>query len=212
MPRLITAVSFPRSGHHLLVNALGRYFSDDMTFDSNRKAAFTAGELVYCEHYSHCRRVPCGDPRTNFQKNHDFQLRLGQEEQGVYLVQIRDPMPAITSRFELEVARGRIQNSRQRWEEFAPRNVEYWRGFRHKWARGKTSFSRLIIDYDDLITDPASWVRAATKYFSPEHTPDEDRLRRVIESLDVGRKSEVESFRFHDERQFTSWKANAWRD
>jgi hypothetical protein len=212
MPRLISAVNYPRSGHHLLVNALARYFSDDLTLDSNRKAAFTAGELAYCEYYSHCRTVPCGDPRTNLQKNHDFQLRLGQEEQAFYLVQIRDPMPAITSRFELEVACGRIQDSRQRWEEFARSNVEYWRGFRHKWVRGKKSFSRLIIDYDDLITDPASWVRAAVGYSSPGHTPEEGRLGRVIESLDVGRKSEVESFRFHDEGQFTSWKANAWRD
>ena len=62
------SISFPRSGHGPLHNALKRYFGD---------------RLVYCDaqnqrgRHCGCRSVPCVNPMTNFSKNHDFDLKKG---------------------------------------------------------------------------------------------------------------------------------------
>lgn len=74
--RKVQSTSFPRSGHHLLVNCLLAYYGETPYVQK------TSGEIiipeligswnfVYCEYYNHCYQVPCAHPATCFQKNHD---------------------------------------------------------------------------------------------------------------------------------------------
>ena len=93
-------VSPPRSGHHLLTNYLFKYFSDDPDFadlngdDTRRRAQdiIAAGPLWYCEHYHHCRCIPCVDPRVNLMKFHDRGARSRRDRFSHAIVQLRNPL------------------------------------------------------------------------------------------------------------------------
>jgi hypothetical protein len=73
--RKIPCVSFPRSGHHLLGRCLKQYFGRDFHYCPNvfRKAHFK-------------------DPKTNYQKNHDFDLSLPNTRAWYYVIQYRHPL------------------------------------------------------------------------------------------------------------------------
>src|SRR4030042_821818 len=82
--RKTVCVTFPRSGHHMLVRLLTRYYAGELgpLQDSPKiqklaaKHHYRAGKLCYCEYYDHCRTVPCSDTNTNFQKTHALDLKL----------------------------------------------------------------------------------------------------------------------------------------
>ena len=80
--RNIQNITFPRSGHHLIERCIESLFLE---------------EFHYCDYYRHCRQIPCSDPKTTFQKNHDFKLSLSQDKRFHYLVQYRNPLQAIAS-------------------------------------------------------------------------------------------------------------------
>ncbi len=74
---IIQGVSYPRSGHHLLVNCLLAYFGENPYFQRT-DGIKPIGQLLgawnfnYCDYYHHCNQVPCSHPATRFQKHHDY--------------------------------------------------------------------------------------------------------------------------------------------
>ena len=94
MERVI-GVSWPRSGHHLLVRLLTLYFGE--TFR-------------YCDFYGGvdncCKTAPCTRADIHLAKSHDFDLALPQIADRKYLIQYRDFVPSVVSNFELHVRNG----------------------------------------------------------------------------------------------------------
>ena len=122
--RKVINVSFPRSGHHLLVNLLLKYFSKNIDYQNTEdikkqtqfKEVIPAGEFIYCPFYKHCQMTPCSDRRTNFQKNHDFGLKLNKESSYKYIVQYRHPLECLVSWYKLKAYQK--EDSLETWIEF----------------------------------------------------------------------------------------------
>lgn len=170
----VANVSWPRSGHHLLIRLLGLYFGR---------------RFGYCErygpskrgHFDCCGAFPCekrGLVTTS--KNHDFGLESELPEAMPLIVQIREPLAAITSDFELYVANGN-PDTPARFEEFAMHRARVFRRFCRKWVAAERP-NRLVIDYDDLMTRTESVLEAAIARYG-ETTVDRERLRTVIGSI-----------------------------
>jgi hypothetical protein len=193
----VTFVSFPRSGHHLVMTGLGRYFGADRDFYSNAADAggpvstFQSGPLRYCEYYTHCRSVPCANPETNMQKNHDLSLRLPLES-GRFLVLHRAPEPAIASWY-------RVVHSTSLFWRFLPRFASsalfrklkylYWKGFMEKWVRPSHPVDRfLILRYEDILRQPMEVFRSIIRFCDDSGDDiNEEKLRLVTDSLGLPR-------------------------
>ena len=165
----VTGVSLPRSGHHVLANALQCYFGPQFT---------------YCEGYhvsECCHQSPCASGAT-FTKTHDFSLGIDIRDSATYLVQMREPGPALVSDFELSCATGFATDTRDGFVEFAKDRVRYYKGFYEKWiAPGKFE----TIAYADLVHYPFEVLRRAVLMFEPDKPVSEARLRFIIQMLGI---------------------------
>ena len=107
----ILCITIPRSGHCLLLNLLLKYFSGNMKYPEIQglntpimcKETLSAGDLHYCEYYNHCRKIPCIDPHTNFQKNHDYDLSLENNPNYNYIIQFRHPVEVFISWYKFRI-------------------------------------------------------------------------------------------------------------
>ena len=200
--RKVQGVSVPRSGHHLLQSYLTHYFSRDPHYLDDPKryvqdGYIRVGKWSYCEYYAHCRQSPCRDPSTLFQKTHDFTLDVPYRADQWYLVQTRQPLPAIISHYRLAIARGLRKDSRFQWWRFFHSQLAYWKQFQAKWVSPNYP-NVLVLHYDDLVTDPNKAVRETLSFIAPDDTVDEDWLRQLVAARETyNRKSEVSQFKYY---------------
>lgn len=147
-------VSYPRSGHHWLVCMLKTYFGDS---------------LHYCEYYTDPEHAMAVCPETNCQKTHDFYLDEPRSPEFRYVVQFRNPEPAIHSWYRMERDAGRSDDFR----EFFRHKMSFWLDFRNKWARDDwpTDVPRLILHYEDLRAGPINSL-AKVIHFIQDAEPD----------------------------------------
>ena len=211
----ILFISFPRTGHHRLVELLLKYYADDPATVETSKAALDVhrgllrgGDLTYCEHYSHCKTVPCPDPATTLQKSHDFGLKIDAPPDQKCIVAVRNPVESLASLFRFYVDQGKqnpdyrgwvdflhrrmgprgfvhrclnvLRESRLglRWRAGKLRRVREWRGLYQKWLVQHRS-RRLIVRYADLVADPASVLREAIGFITPDNTINEQRIASI---------------------------------
>jgi hypothetical protein len=179
----------------------------DASFDSRSietkrdMSYFSCGDLVYCEYYNHCRQSPCSDPRTNFQKNHDFGLKLPILPNQHYIVQYRSPYPAIISRYKLEVeVFGTVEDSARNWATYLEKKFEYNKKFHQKWLSREDNPLLHKLKYEDLIANPFDEMRKVLSICNPRESVQERRLREVIERLDVEPKNSASSFKYYSVR------------
>jgi len=191
LKRHVQGVSFPRSGHHLLVDFLQHYF---------------ACRFVYCEYYHTCHQLPCANPANNLQKNHDFDLNLPTDGAGDYLLQYRHPLYAVTSNYFLHLSgephRGEPFEAGKEpiriWHEFAVRDVEWWKVWMRKWILGNDNPRVWTLAYEDLLHHPVEMLSAAAEYLCPSHTADRQRVEFLVEQLQVRAKHALTDFRHFD--------------
>ncbi len=196
----VACISFPRSGHHLLINGLLKYFSKDPTYpnieDSTRcKNILQAGELFYCEYYDHCRNHPCSDYRSNFQKIHDFNLDLicKIEKQ---IVQIRHPIESIISYYKYHYGENLLE--KEHWIKFALEKADYWKGFVKKWVIENSSSKLLVISYSDLLDKSLETFENILYFIAPKDKLRKAYLKKVIASLDISKKNTIDKFDHYD--------------
>ncbi len=190
----IQGVSFPRSGHHLLVQMLKVHFAEKKERYPAEGMATTAahaivGPFSYCEYYRCCRERPCKHGAT-FGKSHDFCGRELEPDPDVrYIVQIREPEWAIESHYELR--RGRA------WKPFAAEWARSWNKFVRKWIVPNHE-NVLVVSYRRLVEVPSftfaavldwmgvpdeSQVFVAPKYRRTEITQDVAEVLAITKSL-----------------------------
>lgn len=169
-PPYVMGVSWPRSGHHLLVRLIRHYYG----------ASFT-----YCSFYGArdcCGKTPCRSPQVQFSKNHDFDGTLPQHARQTTLIQTRAFTPSVVSNFELFIRQGG-DDSQTSFARFASAEFTRYRAFQDKWVTSSFGRSQTVMCYEDLLTQPRAQItRALALFGTPE--PDPARLSAAIAQVD----------------------------
>jgi hypothetical protein len=188
--RGVQGVSYPRSGHSLLVQFLKNYIGP--TFH-------------YCEYYTGCRKWPCVNKDNNFQKNHDFGLSLPICRDRPLLVQFRSPLYSIASNFALLAEQAPDRFTLAGWERYALVSITAWRQWVHKWVLCLDHRDALILDYDKVVNEPTDHLSRVLLFFGIR--PEPVRLQSVVEQLRVRRRRSAHEFPFYDS-DFLRWVEN----
>ncbi len=200
----VCGVSFPRSGHHLLVRILRGYFGEG---------------FVYCEFYKKdkdcCRESPCVRTNaTHFSKNHDYDASVVVKPGHTYLVQYRKFQDSLVSDFELHVRHIGIDTADE-FREFAEWKLASYKLFMHRWATVEVSNTQTaLLSYEHLTSDPMGVMQKILPLFAPGNPIDQNHLASVIANtsqvtVNEGRKIEatqkgvmasrdVQAFRYYD--------------
>lgn len=140
-------VSFPRSGHHMIAQALQRVFDRKLKYREPYKDGH-AGEW-------------------DLIKSHDFTLGQPMLRSMQYLVLVRNPLNSIISRMAQIRKEGRaLPPGEPSMREFR-QQFEYWRKFVWKWViNGPTH--RLVITYEGVLADPRRNLEGIARYLTDE--------------------------------------------
>lgn len=181
--RKVQCMNYVRSGHHLLVRCLKSYFPD----------------FRYCNKYHYCKTSPCPDPRTTFQKNHDYKIEILPD--WLYLVQYRYPVSSLISHFKYRVEQHQnIEDTLEAWEDYAQQGMKMWADFARKWVNAQESPMILRLPYEQLVEEPMTALKTVYSYFTPEEELDEQRISEIICEQDISMKNTPEKFKYfnHD--------------
>jgi len=198
----VQGVSFPRSGHYILVDCLKRYFEsyrECLLYGEEGVMLPPAkpGQFSYCEWYTTCRQFPCKDPATTFQKSHDFDLQLPILENQKYIVQWRHPVHALMSYFFLWSTSVQQEPSQELWNTFFFETLSYWKEFYDKWVRSAATSDRyLICSYEALMREPVHVLSGVVRMFRLHETPDQKRLEQIVFILDIRERHAWKTFPF----------------
>lgn len=168
--RRLFNVSFPRSGHHFVEEALRRYFGPS---------------FAYCGFYDHCSSTPCAAPETVFQKNHDLWLDTPILEGESYLILLRHPYPALQSYFDLYLEYGWLPeelDTLEVWRDWLGFGLVYWLRLLRRWVLGGPP-GRFVLSYEDLASSPHSALGAIVRLMAPAHLPALGRLHDIVAAL-----------------------------
>lgn len=205
----VANVSWPRSGHHLLVRLLIGYFGPRFGYCEYHGPSATK-EWPCCGHF------PCRKRGTiSMSKNHDFELDSPIPTDVPIIVQWREPLAAIQSEFELAHKAGHPDTAAA-FAIFAEKRAAKYRAFVGRWLESPIE-GRLGVEYDELVTDPWSILTSALALWG-ELEPEPGRLASAIASVPhvsvqnrnvvvrdqagVRAERKVEDFRYYDEALF----------
>ena len=132
-------VTFPRSGHHWLIELLQERLGDKI--------------FLYTEHYTDGgKTLETGYPGVNVQKTHDFDLEVPKVSWYRHVVQVRRVQDCLKSWRKLEESRGPVP---PRFEEQKTHFYGLWVS---RWIVEDVP-GRLIVRYEDLVKDTDRWLK-----------------------------------------------------
>jgi len=237
----IQCIAYPRSGHQLLANLLLKYYSRDLEYPNTddinvftkgiNDTVLEAGAFNYCEFYGHCNRVPCTDPRTNFQKNHDLELNLAKDKSNRYIIQYRHPVEAVVSFYKANILRKErfgqgSEDSWQGWFDFIedsnfkrkigfwrripyrsiPGRILYWKLFVKKWIGAQKVPNVYYLSYADLINNPVGKLKEVISFINLSVSTDIDFIEQVVfkQGIHGGRNTgeKLKKFKYYNESFF----------
>lgn len=144
----VANVSWPRSGHGLLVRMLRA----------------TLGEgFGYCEFYGPrrqpgsgcCDAFPCRRPGIHMSKQHDAFGRAELPPGWPLVVQSRAFLPSVVSHYEYALARNEVADTAAGFRAFAEGRLAPWQRFRAKWIETPRE-PRVVLRYEALTADPVA--------------------------------------------------------
>jgi hypothetical protein len=188
--RKVLCVTFPRSGHGVLAKLLKAYFQD---------------KFRYCEYYRCCHRIPCVHPETNFQKIHDFQLKVENNPSNFYIVQYRHPLESITSLYRKSLERGWYdikEDTKEEWIRFFKREIIFWKKFINKWVINNHNPNTYYLRYNELIAQTAIKLKEVIVFINPEITIELSRIEKIVAEIGMGVKNRIEDFKYFNKREF----------
>lgn len=198
----IIGVSWPRSGHHLLVRLLTLYFGPSFR---------------YCDYYGGiegcCKSVPCTRlGEIHFTKSHDFDFTLPQIPGRKYLIQYRAFLPSAVSNYELFLLRQpRDVDSVASFVSFVSSQFTAYRTFTRRWVTSGFAQGQLVLRYEDLIDDPHAGLARAVQWFAPDTTPDEGRVAAAVaevsgEKVEAWKVQPLAKAGVHDPRDLSDFR------
>ena len=203
----VIGISWPRSGHHMLVRLLKHYFSSEFTY-----CPFY-GKIPDC-----CKSIPC-DNGMAFTKNHDWKLKTAQLSGAKYLIQYRSFLPSTISNFELHLKNGNGEDSAEGFRRFSIRELQRYTIFKEKWVYSKFASRQCTVLYDEFVTSPCDHLERVVRFFAPGVPVNKDRILQTVRTTDpitiengiekeftgkgVSPARTIESFRWFDSDFFT---------
>jgi len=142
--RKAICITFPRSGHHLLLRGLFTILPEHLVYSEGYKSQHN---IKNCE---------C----VNFQKEHDLDLDHEIDEQYGYIIQSRNPTDAIRSWYRQAVQYEELETP---WEEFEKQKREYHQKWINKWIMGRPKDS-LVLTYGELTDNKQAAVMRVANY------------------------------------------------
>lgn len=150
-------ISFPRSGHHYLVNILKAYFGCKLKYCEYYTCAFcNKGKEKY-----HQRIKKAVEQGTNLFKQHDFQNDILSNKPILwivrknlpyqYVVLYREKVPAIISWFEMYCRSQKLKFSENDWYDFWNKASDFYNKWIKKWVDNTEGGQYLILQYKDLL-------------------------------------------------------------
>ncbi|WP_217639326.1 hypothetical protein [Salinihabitans flavidus] len=177
-------ISWPRSGHRMLVGLLKLYFGKSFGYCNFHSGKPSVEDISTC-----CKQIPCKHAgRIMLTKNHDFDLSVPQLEGEKYLIQYRDFAPSVVSNFELFVRNGN-EDSVLSFRKFVSNQFSRYLDFVNKWVHSPFAQDQLVLNYGTFLDDPHGELQRTIRYFDPEAEPDTDRIAQAIAEVD-GQKIE----------------------
>lgn len=178
-PSPIIGVSWPRSGHHMLVRMLQLYFRCDFGY-----CDFYGGKPWVDEIETCCKQIPCRHAgRIWLTKNHDFDLDLAQIEGQRYLIQYREFAPSVISNFELHVRNGGADTPLS-FRKFASGEFSRYLGFIERWVHSDFARDQLTLNYTTFLSDPQTELARTVAFIRPDMAIDTHRIAQAIENVD----------------------------
>lgn len=181
----LLCASYPRSGSQFLVD--------------NLRAAI-GPQLRWCEGYSEAFD-PIGH---NMLKTHDFNLTDQPPTGWGVIVQVRNPLHAVPSYFDVQLKYG-VEDTYEAWREFARPAFIYWAKFVRKWVLN--SHTELVIQYRDMHEEPGRYVEHVAWLLT-------GRSGCLPPTIETRAPSEGQDFRYYkkeDFRQLVALCANEMR-
>lgn len=167
-----TGVSWPRSGHHLLVRLL---------------QSVLGARFGYCQHYhtsaACCGQLPCRHPAVHLSKSHDFDGALPRDPGRRHLIQWRAFLPSVVSDFELVVRAGG-EDSREAFLSHASHRFGAWLAFQRRWVLWGQEQGQLVLRYEELIADPGAALARVLKALAPGRVFDRAHVARALARVD----------------------------
>ncbi|MBW3019667.1 sulfotransferase [Candidatus Woesearchaeota archaeon] len=203
-------VTFPRSGHHLLMNLLFKYYSKNPNLSNlgiiECKKIIKAGNLSYCEYYQHCSKrfntlTPCPD-NPSIQKYHDnmgpnLNKKVKSLDENNIITQYRDAIPTIISFYNMWLGRS-TKDNKDYWEQWLIKYVRLWKNWTKRWVFNNSDY--LKIDYNDLINNTESTLEKIINNIEPEHKINKELLKKVINNSDVNIKRDISKFKYYSSK------------
>lgn len=197
-PKYVQCISIPRSGHHLLVSFLFKYFSMKKKYEN----------FEYCNKYNTCKTCPCSCENGNvvFQKNHDLGPSFPDVEYDRkmrYIFQYRkDIVSQIISNFKLiyeKRSKKELEtlDTREHWEKAALNGVKYYNRVIEKWYIDKKPNVHLIA-YEDLVLNPNMEILKALSFFIDKGDIDKDLISKIVEKQNIEFKNKKEDFKYYN--------------
>ncbi|WP_440618836.1 hypothetical protein [Candidatus Pelagibacter sp. HIMB1493] len=180
---MIIFASFPRSGHHFVINTLSRVYKN-ISYCEKYKCEDQLGNKIDCAgkdlHLSQRQICKAG---KRIQKTHDFLLNepIIKKEGVKYFSLIRHPVPAIISRWKLNevslIKRNPNIDKKIIWEEFFKKQIKYYDGFIKKYIIDASHILKKdnnilkFANYEDITSDHET-LMATLNYFMDENSID----------------------------------------
>jgi hypothetical protein len=119
------------------------------------------------------------------QKSHDFGFRDTDQLKGKYLIQYRSPIPRLQSNYDLAVARGSVEQSKDSFAAFAERETLYFINFYQKWVV-VPRLNAFAVAYEDLIAQQERTLTAVIGFITGDSGVDAAALARALAAAPVG--------------------------
>jgi len=203
----IRAITYPKSGQHLMFEVLLKYFSKNIEYNSSSRRLnggqmLQAGKFVFCEKNIHCNQTPCSEPATNFQVMHNCNKFWYDHPEVNYLFLYRNPIYCI-----LSLANHGVEDSYTAgWKEMDylvqfSKKIKEWKEWAYKWVIGNTCKNVLNVLYEDIIKNPEKEFTKIIKYIEPDKEINIEHLKEVIKFMKIEPKHQLTNFKYYKEME-----------
>ena len=187
----------------MLIKLLANYYAKECVLEDPEclpgviTPFISAGDFVYCEYYTHCKEHPCTRPETNFQKSHDFKLTFKNKTNNFYIIQYREPISQLISRYKFLCKTNRLLRKEEAWRRFFKENINYYSKFIKKWIKTNQNQNVYYLKFENFISDPTKKVKEIILFQDPRRKIDRISLDRAI-GYEKIINNEHKDFKYYD--------------
>lgn len=210
---MIIFATFPRSGHHFIVNNLSK-IDKNISYCEKYRCENQFGESINCSG----KKLPwfyrqiCRSEKK-IQKTHDFDLNEPllkgtlRKEKIKYFSLIRHPVPAIISRWKLIYKNSKKELNQQKkdiWINFFISQMKYYDGFLRKYIKPASHISKIddnihkFATYEEITSIPDT-LEASLNFFLPKKMHSIVREKKTELQNQIHLKSDHNKFELYDE-------------